>query len=717
MSVAQSAKAALRPANAGNAVSVTRPVSASVRTPARREKIFKIPALNGGLNLRDAEINLKDNESPEIVNLWWDEGGLRSRPGQAQAATGWGSGSYIGRSFESNDIVYAAAPFEEGVVAHIGASLYTWHGAWPELRRVSYSGNVGTTVPRNAGTFFRFGGVLYYKNVGGFYRLSYNAAHSYLISPLTLTRVADSAYVPTVLVNADPSTGKGEPYQAPNRLSALKRVLYTPSASQQTVVRTGNGLQRGFTLGVTAAENLRGVSAVYVDERQLRPALYSVDLNSGSVIFNAAPDVDTTLTFALDMGALTYQLPDVNVGGVTEVTVDGLVMTPNSDYTADAAGGVVTFAQAPPVSGENTVSITYRKADNAAMNEILNCPYSADCGGGFAVTGGAAARPNALYCSGPTESGPDASYWPADALAFASDAVTGFAGPVVFQARRIDKLTPSVSGQRVTLKLSAVHDHIGCDLPRSIQTVGNSPAFANTYGGIYALRSPTSGENNVVCLSDKVNGSDARPGLLYDFRVAGAAPHCSLNDGKRYWLAVNGHTWIWDYSLSDYKSPVWFYFTGLSPRALSLRDGVPCLFDAPRVVRLGATFNDFGGPIRKVYQFPVRNFGNYERLKNVRSVRLSFRPDAPSEIELTYETDYETRADAVPLVIQGYDRLTERNLEIRDLSVPRHAATFRRKPKCKHVRHFSMRLENDKAGQDLAPQSAEIQIRYEGRDR
>ena len=66
MSAVQSAT---RPANATRNASVTRPVSASVRTPARREKIFKTQAIDGGLNLRDAEINLKDNESPEIVNL------------------------------------------------------------------------------------------------------------------------------------------------------------------------------------------------------------------------------------------------------------------------------------------------------------------------------------------------------------------------------------------------------------------------------------------------------------------------------------------------------------------------------------------------------------------------------------------------------------------------------------------------------------------------
>ena len=692
---------------------------ATVKAPARREKTFKVSALDGGLNLRDVEISLKDNESPEIVNLWWEDGGLQSRPGQEQATAGWGGGSYSGYAFAASDVVYAAAAFEEGVVAHVGASVYTWHGRFRELRRVNASGNIATTVPRNAGTFFRFGGVLYYKNVGGFYRLAYDPAHSYLTSPLTLTRVADGAYVPTVLVNADPATGQGDELQSPNRLSAFRRVLYTPSASQETVVRTGNGLQRAFSLGFASAENLRGVAAVYVDERQLRSALYSVDVRTGTVVFNAAPADGATLTFSLDMGALTYQLPETGVAAVTEVAVDGLVMTPQQDYTVDAASGVVTFAQAPPVSAPNSVSITYSKPDAAAYNEILYCPQAADCGGGVAVVGGAAARPDAVYFSGFAPSAPDISYWPTDAKTFVGGALTRFAGGTVFQARQIGELKPSaqtVNGaRRVSLAYAVLRDGIGCDLPGSVQSTADGVLFANTYGGVYRLGA--SGARDTTRLSDKVNGSDARPGLLYDFRVAGAAPVCSLDDGKRYWLAVNGHVWLWDYALSTAKDPVWFYFTGLSPRAFSLRDGVPCMLDAPRVIRLGATYSDFGEPIRKVYQFPVRHFGSYDRLKDVRTVLLSFRADTPSEIAVTYETDYETRADAAPLSVPGYDRLTDRNLEVRDLSVPRRAAVFRRDPKCKHVRHFALRLENHTAGEDLAPYSAEIKIRYEGRER
>ena len=723
-----------------------------------REQIFRFPALDGGLNLRDAEINLNDNESPEIVNLWWHDGGLQSRPGQEIIASGWldasgndtvsdnenvsggdngnesasGNASGSVHAFGSGEFVYAAASFPGGIVAHIGAALYTWHGDSSAFRRVP-SGD----IPRNPGTFFRFGDTLYYKNVGGFYRLTHDPAQTL---PLTLANVADNAFIPTIAVNADPETGQGDAYQPANRLSPCKRVIYHPSATSESVVRTGNGLTRAFSLGVTASENLRGVSAVHADNTLMRPALYSVDIRTGTVTFNAAPKEDVTLTFTLEIGARVYCLPETGLSAVTEVQADGLMMEAGRDYTVDLGGGSVAFAQAPAGS----VAIAYCKTDAAALQAVMNCPYAAACESYVVLSGAASAgignggtsgnaggtSGNAAgfaHYSGLTESGPDISYWPVDANVFVGESVTGFGAQydqtIVFQPRRIGKLTPSVKTvngyERISLTYAAVNEKYGCDLPQSIRLVGNNLLFANKSGGVYQIRSASAArENNVRCLSGKINGSDTRPGLLYDFRVAGSGPALSFDDGQRYWLSVNGHVWLWDYALSDADNPAWFYFTGISPKAFVMRDGVPYLIDDDaQIVRLGETYSDFGAPIRKVYQFPVRNFGGYELLKDIRSALFSLRADAPADISVTYETDYETRADLVNLAVTGYDRLTERNLETRDLSVPRHAAVFRRKPKCKHVRHFSMRLENDTAGQNLAPYSVEIGIRYEGRQR
>ncbi|MBQ6986118.1 MAG: hypothetical protein IJR48_06720 [Oscillibacter sp.] len=720
---------------------------------ARTVHTFRFPALNGGLNLRDAEINLKDNESPEIVNLWWDDGVLQSRPGGVVATIPqYGAGSYSGYNFSSSDVVYAAATFPEGVVAHIGSSFYTWHGSWRELRQVANGGTaLYRGIPRNAGTFFRFGNDLYYKNVGGFYKLAYNSGHSFLTSPFTLSRVADTAFIPTILINADPATGSGDMYQPENALSPRKRVSYNAAVTTETVIQTGNGTARIFSLDKTRTrDHLQGVKSVYINDGYIEPALYEVDTLQGVVLFNSAPPEDSTITFTLNIGVLEYHLPVDNVGAVTRVAVDGLEYTAGAanGYTVDLAAGIVTFTSAPPVSDpprNNTVEITYSKTNSTAMNAVMNCPYAAVYGTGHdlcVVVGGAATAPNQFYWSGTTQNGIDISYWPVLNYNLADSEITGFAKQYdqmfVFQRDKIGKLdasTESVNGRdTVSLAYTGVNDTVGCDLPQSVQLIENNLTFANKAGGVYQILSASAAyENNVQCISKKVNGSSVRPGLLYDLTVAGNGPVCSLDDGKRYWLAVNGHVWLWDYSISTNADPVWFFFDSIDTRALSMRDGEPCFFNARlEVVRMsGQVFTDGsmqspvidGKPFRKVYQFPVRNFGGYDRLKDVLTLIVSARADTPTDINVIYETDYESRADLIHLSAEGYDRLTDRNLEVRDLSVPRHAVTFRRRPDCKHVRHFALRFETDAdaqtgdPGHNLAVYSAELQYRFVGRDR
>lgn len=700
---------------------------------ARKIQSFRFPALNGGLNLRDEEINLKDNESPETVNLWWDNGMLVSRPGQQEAASRWGVDSDSGNAFAAGDTPYAATAFREGVAVHIGASLYTWHGEFQELRRVDGGGDVAVTVPRKAGNFFQFGDDLFYKNEGGFYKLTYRQNHSASASPFTLSRVTDDAFTPTILINANPATGSGDIYQPENCLSPKKRVTYNASVTPSTVVRSGNGVSRAFSMGVTSALNLRGVASVYVNDAYTEPALYSFDVRTGSVIFNTAPPDNSTITFTLDIGNCEYHLPVDGVESVTEVRVDNITLTEGRDYSVDSGAGIVIFTNAPAVTNpptNNSVEITYSKPNNAKMSEVMNCPYAAVCGTGTQlciVAGGNPAQPNAVYWSGNTEYGFDPTYFPVSNYNLARDDITGFGNQygqtIVFQKRRIGKLSVSLESvhgrDALSLTYTGVNDKTGCDLPHSIQLVENNLTFANTSGGVYRILSSSAAyENNIQCVSEKINGSDIHPGLLYDMRVAGVGPVCSLDDGKRYWLAVNNHIWLWDYSISGDANPVWFYFTDIAPLAFSMRNNEPCLFDGEcRAVRLCGIFDDFGNPIRKVYQFPVRNFGRYDRLKDVLSVLFSVRADAPSDTRVIYETDYETRTDPVNLTTAGYDRLTERNLETRDLSVPRHAAVFQREPRCLNVRHFSMRLENNTAGKDLNLNFVEIQIRYAGRNR
>ena len=61
--------------------------------------------------------------------------------------------------------------------------------------------------------------------------------------------------------------------------------------------------------------------------------------------------------------------------------------------------------------------------------------------------------------------------------------------------------------------------------------------------------------------------------------------------------------------------------------------------------------------------------------------------------------------------------LSPRNLSFRSLRGRGFASVFRRKCRCRGVRHFTMRLHNDRVGQDLSVVSAQVFYNDQGRQR
>ena len=109
---------------------------------------LEVPALDGGINLRDAESALANNESPGILNLWRDDGALRSRPGQMYATTAPARG---GTGFTATD-----APFHGKIFLHIGDALYTLEDGDTLSNGTAEPAFLCSGVPANRGTFFRF---------------------------------------------------------------------------------------------------------------------------------------------------------------------------------------------------------------------------------------------------------------------------------------------------------------------------------------------------------------------------------------------------------------------------------------------------------------------------------------------------------------------------------------------------------------------------------
>ena len=697
-------------------------------------KMVDFPRLDGGLNLWEMDYRLNRNQSPEMKNLWWQDGVLQCRDGQSylygpsqdQLMTPLPEGvepwADLGTGYTcTSDLFWDHAFF------HIGTKLYYMD---PSAETPAMTELVDG-VPENRGTFFRYNDGLFYKNRGAFIKVKYDPAKTPVFSA---SHVEDNAYTPIIVMNASPSTGSGDTYQPENRLSPKKTVQYNAAEDQQMITKNGDGRTQVFDLGKTAAaDHLARVTDVYFGSTLVNTAIYTTDVSTGKVFFTTAPPSDTVITFVAKFGVVTYQLPVKEVDAVTEVKVNGEVKAESTDYAVDLTKGQVVFVTAPPVSDpavNNTVEITYSKANEDALNAIMDCPYAIVYGGSqdvCIVLGGCKKQPNAFFWCGNDSVGMNESYWPMSFYNLAGDSedgITGFGKQygtlVIFKEKSLGKSAYSVEDvddrDSISLTYTAINAKIGCDLPWTIQLIENNLVFCNTEGGVHIVRDSTSAlENNIECLSRNVNGTDQRTGLLADVRAAETV--IGFDDGNHYWVVANGHAYLWDYLLSAWKDPSWFYFTNIDGVAFFRTVDKSYHLDANgRVTVFGRTFLDYGAAIEKVYQFPPQFFDSYDRLKDILYCIFTVRSDTDSVVDIRYDSDYETRHDQTEIRSLSW-RLVPRNLAYRCLSIQRFAHVARRKPGCRHIRHFSVRLENNEPAQDLSIISAQIYFRYLGRDR
>lgn len=605
-----------------------------------KEYVVEFPRLDGGLNTWELDYRLAADESPEMKNLWWQDGALCCRDGQVMLT----AVNNLGKGYSAYERLFWGNGF-----FHIGSKLYRAPLTDPDAA----SGSLALTellinVPENRGAWFEYDGHLYYKNKGGYFRIVYDGKGGFTAGGVPV-------YSPIILINAEPKTAAGDQYQPENRLCAQKTVWYSA-----------------------------------------------------------------------EEGVKEYHLPVQNVESIDKVIVDGAETTA---YTADLAAGTVTFETEPkhhsPVVA-NTVRITYTKSNPEAYNSIMDCPYAEVYGGNTnlcVVVGGCDAQPNAYFWCG-NHTAMDAGYFPMTQYNLAgpaSERITGFGKQqnmlVIFKEHSVGRAalsTQTMETGRVllTMDYAAINSRIGCDLPYTIQLVGNNLCFCNREQGVHRISDSSAAyENNIVAMSRKVDNS-----LLP--LVRDAASVTSFDDGDRYWVVADGEVYAWDYSLSKVSDPSWFYFDNIRAAAFIISDAGVHYHLGPEggVTILRRTFADYSQAIEKKYRFATQSMGGYDRLKTVTGVLFSVRGDRDTDMEIEYITDYEKRRDLTPIRASSW-RLSPRNLAYRALGIMPFAVIARRKPGCARVRHFSMSLSNNKAGMDMAVLSAQVFYKHQGRDR
>lgn len=356
------------------------------------------------------------------------------------------------------------------------------------------------------------------------------------------------------------------------------------------------------------------------------------------------------------------------------------------------------------------------------------------------IFGGGRKQPNAYYWSGNNGTVMDPTYFPINQYNLAGDnnePITAFGkqqnmlvifqpnatGRAVFGTETINDLV------QVTMNYTRINAEIGCDVPGSLQLVSNNLVWCNRKYGICRLKDSSAAyENNITVISQKVNNPlDSMGlsfgGLLAEFQpdLVGVVPQvytgaCSTDTGKRYILVVDGHAYEWNYELSDYNDPSWFFHTGIEGVGFVpleneelyevTEDGKVMYFDEC-YYDYADLATDHKNGIEKYFTFPPRNFGSYDRVKNIMSILLTTRADTAQNTQLYYLCDYKGRIDPKNLVVKPSNDDPGRTF----------AKVFRRKPGYHNIHHLQIGLWNETAEQDLSILSCQIFYTYRGRTR
>ena len=439
------------------------------------------------------------------------------------------------------------------------------------------------------------------------------------------------------------------------------------------------------------------------------------------------PEISATPDFSYnrDTGVLT--LASAIAAGHT------LFLYPACQFsTVDAEYVWIDPAPKPDDPASSTVEITYNCDNPDAYSAVMDCKYAFSGGGKDSLCillGGCPSQPNAVFWNSNDSVSMDPAYFPMsyyNLVGDTEDAVTGFGRQysdlIVFKERSIHKLeydTQTLDGRElISFTAKPVNAKTGCDLPGTIQLIENNLVFCNTYTGVHILLSSSAAyENNVASLSLKVNESRRNEvsGLLSCVRTDYKDDVCSFDDDHRYWLVYEGAAYLWDYEVSSYTDPSWFYFTGLGgnlffsdPEHNTYLVGRLPTRPKPTIGGLArfkqGLYSDYGRPLYKYYQFAVQTLGSLTRQKDVVQVVFALPGDVPASVKLGYLTDLGARDDTTPLDVIPPTQITGIN--------PLGPVIAVRRPDCRHVRSFSMTLKDKTTGLGLAIVSAQVLYKY-----
>lgn len=164
-------------------------------------KEVKLPDLNGGLNVNDPEYGVLDNQSPDMLNMWFRGRALMKRDGQTMIVS------------DLDGPVHTISPLFGGFYAvHAGRCFYRWRNNTLQLIR--------SGLPNKKGVFCEFGDNLYYLDGEQIWQLSAECEVAELMP-----------FVPCVMYNALPDLSGGDTGDAYNLIGSGFVIKYNANGT------------------------------------------------------------------------------------------------------------------------------------------------------------------------------------------------------------------------------------------------------------------------------------------------------------------------------------------------------------------------------------------------------------------------------------------------------------------------------------------------------
>jgi hypothetical protein len=411
--------------------------------------------------------------------------------------------------------------------------------------------------------------------------------------------------------------------------------------------------------------------------------------------------------------ATVYQLPELSIGSVDSVTVNGVTQTLTTHYTVSLVNGTVTFVTFPP-TGVNNVVITWTKTLAGDRAMITNCTlYGGTYYARFWLFGNANYK-NSRFPSGVTMAGvSDPSYFPKF-----SDSNVGeyeitdiciqynkqlvFCNDSAWYSEEEDYVDPTTGAITALFPVFPMNSSTGNVAKGQTQIIGNNP-FTICKGIYEWIATYISNEKNVSWKSQRIQNDldivDLTKALTIDW-----------NDKGLYLMAIGSKMWIYNYRID-----VW-YILDLPHTPTSF-----CIVEQKlymgttvgKIMKWEAADGTYDETLINAYwHMGFTSFGTDWIRKFLQRLFISILPLARTHVNIEYETDKDNTSETL---VTGYALSNFATWDFSDFSF---ATNYSPQPskfkiRAKKIDYFKLKLSNN--GDDgVTVLNITLPVRYGG---